>query len=155
MCFNMSWNLTQKHLADPGPVFNSDCAQADHKWTGKKNTLASTDPEELFPSRLWRLSKQCRSSRWIPALLSLCRWALQVSYSHASSLTLLMCILLNAKRWTRKKYRMAFQRCGFSYKTVTLHWVKTKIDIYNSIPGIFCCLYKFPQLIKLYGIHPM
>lgn len=75
--------------------------------------------------------------------------------SHASLLILLMCILLDAKRWTCKMYRMAFQMCGWSYKTVTLHWIKTKIDIHNTIPGIFCCLYKFPQLIKLYGIHPM
>lgn len=74
--------------------------------------------------------------------------------SHAPLLTLLMCILLDAKKWTSKKYRMAFQRCGCSYKTVTLHWMKTKIDICNSIPGIFCCLYKFTHLIKLYGTHP-
>lgn len=83
---------------------------------------------------------QIRFTGFLPAITSL--------------LTLLMCILLDAKGWTHKKYRMAFQRCDCSYKTVTLHWVKTKIDICNSIPGIFCCLYKFPQLIKLYGIHP-
>lgn len=27
---------------------------------------------------------------------------------------------------------------------VALHRIKTKTDIYNNIPGILCCLYKFP-----------
>lgn len=121
----------------------------------ERTTFASTDSEELFPHEALKTLQAVQEQQWIPALLSLCRWGLQVSYSHASWLTLFMYILLDAERWTCKKYRMAFQSCGFSYKRVTLHRVKTKIDIYNSIPGIFCCLYKFAQLIKLYGIHTM
>lgn len=122
--------------ADAGPVFNSDCWHVHKHITNKQEkTLLPFRWEPLntiyFHTGLWRISKQC--SEFLPCL-HCADEVYRVPTSHASLLTLLMAILLGAKGWTHKNYRMAFQRCGFSYKTVTLHWMKTKIDIYNIIP---------------------
>lgn len=142
-------------------MLNSDCAQAYHKCTGKKPLLPlRQEPLNIF----WRTtstqaSEDSPSSAGAAGEFLHCFHCADEVYrfptSHASLLTLLMCILVDAKRCTHKKYRMAFQRFGFSYKRVALHRIKTKTDIYNSISGILCCLYKFPLLIRLYGIHPM
>lgn len=125
----------------------------------KKKTATKRQQQHTnFSLRLELLSpssavKQCRSSKGIPALLV---FIVPVSFtgspnSHTSLPTLLICILQAVKRWTSKKSKMALHVHGFYYELLTLHWIKTEMEMYNNITGIFfCSWYKLPILIKLY-----